>query len=184
MALIKGGSRRSRRGPFQFPAGTLLNGKSVGGRFASAAQAEIILRAKEDPAALAAAGLELEAEIKAGLRVIAERAVQKARAKAPSRTGALRQSISAQVTGDTITISATVPYAKYQERGSNGPIYMPVPTRGGKAIRVFQPGTYEYPPGEAYRSFMHPGFDAQNFMSDTLDEIADEAGEILAIMLS
>lgn len=187
MALIKGGSRRSARGPsrrpFQFPAGTLLNGKNVGGRFASAAQAEIILRAEEDPEALAAAGIELEARLHAGFKAIAELAVQKARSKAPVRTGALRNSISGQVSGTKITITALAPHAKYQESGS-GPIYMPVPTRSGKTIRIFQPGTYDYPPGEAYRSFMHPGYEAQNFMAETADEIAEEAGEILAIMFS
>lgn len=186
MALIKGGSRRSARGPsrrpFQFPAGTLLKGKSVGGQFASAAQAEIIMRAEEDPAALAEAGIELEGRLRAGLQAIAEIAVQKARSKAPVRTGNLRNSITGRVNGDTITITAAAPYAKYQEQGA-GPMNMDLPTSGGKSFYRFT-GPYDFEPGEAHNPFVHPGFDAQNFMAETADEIAEEAGEILAIMFS
>lgn len=186
MALIKGGSRRSARGPsrrpFQFPAGTLLKGKSVGGQFASAAQAEIIMRAEEDPAALAEAGIELEGRLRAGLQAIAEIAVQKARSKAPVRTGNLRNSITGRVNGDTITITAAAPHARWQEEGRQA-MYFDLPTSGGKRIYKFT-GPYEYKPGEARRPFEHPGFDAQNFMAETADEIAEEAGEILAIMFS
>lgn len=186
MGLIKGGSRRSARGPnrrpFQFPAGTILNGEKVGGQFASAAQAEILLKAKEDPAALEEAGFELEGRLRAGLQAIAELAVQKARSKAPVRTGALRNSITGRVNGDTITISASAPYARYQEEGA-GPMNFDLPTSGGRMFYRFT-GPYDYEPGEAHESFVHPGFEAQNFMADTLDEIAEEAGEILAIMFS
>lgn len=186
MGLIKGGSRRTARGPnrrpFQFPAGTFLNGKSVGGQFASAAQAEILLHADENPEALAEAGLELEAKKKVGLQAIAELAVMKARSKAPVRTGALRNSITGRVIGDTITISATAPYARWQEEG-RGPMNFNLPSSGGKSFYRFT-GPYEFEPGEAHESFVHPGYEAQNFMSETLDEIAEEAGEILAIMYS
>jgi hypothetical protein len=186
MALIKGGSRRSARGPsrrpFQFPAGTVINGKSVGGRFASAAQAEIFLKAEDDPAALAEAGIELEGRLRAGLQAIAELAVQKARSKAPVRTGALRNSITGRVNGDTITISATAAHARWQEEG-RGPMNFNLPTSGGKSFYRFT-GPYDFEPGEAHEPFVHPGYAAQNYMSDTLDEIADEAGEILAIMFS
>lgn len=60
----------------------------------------------------------LDEELPKRLLTVGESIASEARANAPVKTGQLRASISAVVSGNSVEITCEVPYGKYQELGT------------------------------------------------------------------
>lgn len=60
----------------------------------------------------------IEGAVRAALGDVGQKAVDYAKEAVPVRTGALRDSIDSEVSGDTVTISAGENYAQYVELGT------------------------------------------------------------------
>lgn len=120
-------------------------------------------------------------------QTLGEEIVGKARARAPVRTGKLRDSISYQIVGNQLIVSPTVPYAPYMEFGTasrgefNGAPYTIVPRT--KPYLVFKVGDkWVYTkkvihPGVAPRPFMRPA------VQDAMGTLADKLAERGAMMI-
>jgi HK97 gp10 family phage protein len=112
----------------------------------------------------------------------------KARAKAPVRTGKLRDSITYQVNGNQLIIGPHVPYSAYQEFGTA--------TRGefGGSPYVIQPRMKKYLRFQvngqwvSTKQVIHPGIPPHPFMRPAVEEamgdLADKLAERGALMIT
>jgi HK97 gp10 family phage protein len=116
------------------------------------------------------------------LRKITRSTAEKAREKAPVKTGGLKASIREdtdhQRTPMSVEggVSADKPYAIYQELGTglHGPRRAKYPIRAvnAESLRFFWPRTGRV---ERFKSVMHPGVKPRHFMRDALyDAVAED----------
>lgn len=175
----------------QYPAQTFINGVNVGGQFVPGGADALItlknpLKSKaiqfQDPRTKQFLG-ELEGKTQKAALVAAQTGAADVRARIQAagliRTGRLLNSVQAIRRGDTsAAVVVSAPYAGILEYGSPAHQITPNPPR----TMMKWPATHGGTAGAA-PLVNHPGNEAYNFMSDSMDEMDEIVENILVTIL-